>query len=272
MTSEKLIQTSHYCQKVSIQKNNNSKEITEEILAEETPVAIVYNGVSHVVMMASPCDLEDFAKGFSITEGIINNLSDIYSIEVLKKDNGIEINVEISTEKFTHLKEIRRNLTGRTGCGLCGAESLDQVLKIPKIRKNKTKFSSICVLKALKKFSNQQKIQKKTGATHASGLFDSKGNLVILKEDVGRHNALDKLIGVLLSTNLSSRDGFALITSRASYEMVSKASAANIGMLVAVSGPTSLAINTAKESGMTLLGFARDGRQTIYANKQRIII
>ena len=144
MTKEKLIHSSRYFQAVSIQKNNKS-ETNADILAEETPVAIVYNGVSHVVMMASPCDLEDFAKGFSITEGIIENVSDIYSIEVLKKENGIEINVEISSEKFTRLKELRRNLTGRTGCGLCGAESLDHVLKIPNLKKNsstiiKTRF------------------------------------------------------------------------------------------------------------------------------------
>ena len=131
MAKEKLIQTSRSCKETLIKKNNNPEELIKEILAEETPVAITYNGVSHVVMMASPCDLEDFARGFSITEGIVKSFSEIYSIEVLKKDNGIEINVEISTEKFSRLKEIRRNLTGRTGCGLCGAESLDQVLKIP---------------------------------------------------------------------------------------------------------------------------------------------
>ena len=136
MTKEKLIQTSHYCQEVSIRKNNNPQETIKEVLAEEVPIAIVYNGISHVVMMASPCDLEDFARGFSITEGIIKSLADIYSIEVLKKDNGIEINVEISAEKFIHLKEIRRNLTGRTGCGVCGAESRNQLLKIPENKKN----------------------------------------------------------------------------------------------------------------------------------------
>ena len=130
-------------------------------MAEETPVAIIYNGVSHVVMMVSPCDLEDFARGFSITEGIIKSLSEIYSIEVIKKDNGIEINVEISTEKFTRLKEIRRNLTGRTGCGLCGAESLDQVLKIPKNKKNESKFSTNSILKALKKLFRSTKNTKK---------------------------------------------------------------------------------------------------------------
>jgi FdhD protein len=161
VAKEKLIQTSHTCKEVLIQKNNNPDEVIKEILAEETPVAIVYNGVSHVVMMVSPCDLEDFARGFSITEGIIKSFSEIYSIEVIKKDNGIEINVEISTEKFTRLKEIRRNLTGRTGCGLCGAESLDQVLKIPENKKNESKFSINSILKALKNFSGQQKIQKK---------------------------------------------------------------------------------------------------------------
>ena len=202
MTKEKLIQTSRDCIEVSIQKNNNPEETIKEVLAEETPIAIIYNGVSHVVMMATPCDLEDFARGFSITEGVIKSLSDIYSIEVLKEENGIEINVEISTERFVHLKEVRRNLTGRTGCGLCGAESLDQVLKIPENKKIETTFTSKSILKALKNFSSQQEIQKKTGATHACGLFDSKGNLIIIKEDVGRHNALDKLIGASLNTKI----------------------------------------------------------------------
>ena len=269
MTKEKLIHSSRYFQAVSIQKNNKP-ETTEDILAEETPVAIVYNCVSHVVMMASPCDLEDFAKGFSITEGIIENVSDIYSIEVLKKDNGIEINIEISSEKFTRLKELRRNLTGRTGCGLCGAESLDHVLKIPNLKKNSSTFLSTSILNALKNFSTEQVIQKKTGATHASGLFDSDGNLIKLKEDVGRHNALDKLIGA--ASNLNVLDNYFVITSsRASYEMVQKIAYMNLKLLVAISAPTALATRLAKELEITLVGFARNNRYNCYTHSERII-
>ena len=270
MTKEKLIQTSHYCQEVSIQKNNNLQEAIKEVLAEEVPIAIVYNGISHVVMMASPCDLEDFARGFSITEGIIKSLADIYSIEVLKKDNGIEINVEISAEKFIHLKEIRRNLTGRTGCGLCGAESLNQVLKIPENKKNETKFSSKSILKALKNFSEQQKIQKETGATHACGLFDSEGNLIILKEDVGRHNALDKLIGASINSQILN-DYFVITSSRASYEMVQKLAYLNLKLLVAISAPTALAARLANQLEMTLVGFARNNRYNCYTHPAQII-
>ncbi len=270
MAKEKLIQTSHSCKEILIKKNNNPEELIKEILAEETPVAITYNGVSHVVMMASPCDLEDFARGFSITEGIVKSFSEIYSIEVLKKDNGIEINVEISTEKFSRLKEIRRNLTGRTGCGLCGAESLDQVLKIPESIKIKSKFSSNSILKALKNFSNQQKIQKKTGATHACALFNSKGDLIIIKEDVGRHNALDKLIGATFNSKFL-KGCFVITSSRASYEMVQKLAYLNLKLLVAISAPTALALRLADQLEITLIGFARNNRYNCYTHSKQLI-
>ncbi len=270
MAKEKLIQSSHSYQAVKIQKRNKTKEILEDVLAEETPIAIVFNGISHVVMMASPCDLEDFAKGFSITEGIIDNVSEIYSIDILKKENGIEIDVEISSDKFSRLKEVRRNLTGRTGCGLCGAESLDQVLKIPNSKKNLSTFLSSVILNALKQFPTQQELQKKTGATHACGLFDSDGNLINLREDVGRHNALDKLIGA--SSNLNVFDNYFVITSsRASYEMIQKIAFMNLNLLVAISAPTALAKRLADKLEITLLGFARNNQFNCYAHPERII-
>ena len=269
MTKEKLIQSRHPYQAVKIQKNK-TEETVEDVLAEETPVAMVFNGISHVVMMASPSDLEDFAKGFSITEGVIDNVSEIYSIEVLKKENGIEINVEISSEKFLRLKDLRRNLTGRTGCGLCGAESLDQVLKIPSTKKNLSTFLTSSIANALKQFPTQQELQKKTGATHASGLFDSDGNLIKIKEDVGRHNALDKLIGA--ASNLNVLDNYFVITSsRASYEMIQKIAYMNLKLLVAISAPTALATRLAKELEITLVGFARNNRYNCYTHSERII-
>ena len=270
MAKEKLIQSSHSYQAVKIQKRNKTEEIVEDILAEETPVAIIFNGISHVVMMASPCDLEDFAKGFSITESIIDNVSEIYSIEVLKKENGIEINVEISSEKFSRLKELRRNLTGRTGCGLCGAESLNQVLKIPNTKKNSSTFLASTIKNALKQFPTQQELQKKTGATHASGLFDSEGNLIELREDVGRHNALDKLIGA--SSNLNIPENYFVITSsRASYEMIQKIAYMNLNLLVAISAPTALAKRLANKLKITLIGFARNDQFNCYTHPERII-
>jgi len=269
VAKEKLIQSSHSYHVVKIQKSK-TEEIVEDILAEETPVAIVFNGISHVVMMTSPCDLEDFAKGFSITEGIIDNLSEIYSIDVSKKENGVEINIEISSEKFSRLKELRRNLIGRTGCGLCGAESLDQVLKIPDIKKNSSKFLASSIKNALKQFPTQQELQKKTGATHASGLFDSDGKLIILREDVGRHNALDKLIGA--SSNLNVPDNYFVITSsRASYEMIQKVAYMNLNLLVAISAPTALAKRLASKLKITLVGFARNSHFNCYTHPERII-
>lgn len=275
MASSKLIQAHGPVQSFRVFRNADLQYGFDENLAEETPVALIYNGISHVVMMCSPISLEDFARGFSITENIVNNISDIYSIEILERENGIELNIDISAECFLKLKEIRRNLTGRTGCGLCGAESLTQAIRIPKMNQDlddEVKFNSKSILIALKNFSKPQKIQKKTGATHASALFDLNGELILIREDVGRHNALDKLIGASLneikSLNINS---FVIISSRASYEMVQKLASFNLRLLVAISAPTALAVRLADQLNITLVGFARDGHFTIYTHTDRII-
>ena len=194
----------------------------DDQVATETPVAMVYNGISHVVMMSTPCDLEDFVTGFSLSEGIITGTKQLLDVEEITTDKGIELHATITAEAFVRLKERRRNLVGRTGCGLCGAESLDQAIPRPKTVNSLLQLS---------------------------------------------HKALQRAV----ARNHFTLDGFVLVTSRASYEMVSKAASANICLLAAVSAPTSLAINLAKECGLSLVGFSRQGRHVIYSNEQRLV-
>ena len=241
----------------------------EDQVATETPVALVYNGISHVVMMSTPSDLEDFVTGFSLSEGIITNTKQILDVEEVATDKGIELHITIVAEAFSGLKERRRNLVGRTGCGLCGAESLDQAIPKPKFVVNDLQFSHVALQTAILGLSNWQKLQKQTGAVHAAAWCDNEGNILVVREDVGRHNALDKLIGAI-ARGIFTENGFVLVTSRASYEMVSKTASANISLLAAVSAPTSLAIDLAKECGLSLVGFSRPDRHVIYANGQRI--
>jgi FdhD protein len=241
----------------------------EDQVATETPVALVYNGISHVVMMSTPSDLEDFVTGFSLSEGIITSPKHILDVEEVVTGKGIELHVTLLAEAFSGLKERRRNLVGRTGCGLCGAESLDQAIPEPKSVVSDLQFSHIALQTAILGLSNWQELQKQTGAVHAAAWCDKEGNILVVREDVGRHNALDKLIGAT-ARGIFTTDGFVLVTSRASYEMVSKTASANISLLAAVSAPTSLAIDLANECGLSLVGFSRPDRHVIYANRQRI--
>ena len=244
-------------------------EEKQDCLAEETPVAIVYNGVSHAVMLATAEDLEDFALGFSLSEEILSDANELYGVEVNIRQNGIELHCEISSERFAQLKERRRTLAGKTGCGLCGAENLAQAMRYPKpISVNHT-FASKRILLGLQAIKTQQALQQKTGATHASAYVLADGTIALLREDVGRHNALDKLVGALAKSTLD-KTGFILTTSRASFEMVQKTATAGVGMLVAVSAPTGLAVRVAKVCGLALVGFARENRYVVYSHPELI--
>ncbi len=243
-----------------------------DIIAEEVPIAMVYNGISHVVMLASPQDLEDFALGFSLTEGILDTPSDLYSVEIVQQPLGIELQLKVATSCFQRLKEQRRNMTGRTGCGLCGSESLDQALRIPTLKLAKTstnKVSSKVISLAFTNIRKQQKLQALTGATHASAWINLQGEVELVREDVGRHNALDKLLGAIAKSKLQ-REGFVLTTSRASYEMVQKTASAGINMLAAISAPTGLAIRVAEQCNLTLVGFARENSYVVYSHPENI--
>lgn len=240
-----------------------------DVVAEEVPVALIYNGISHAVMLATPQDLEDFALGFSLAEGILSNPKELYGTEIVTQPAGIELRMEIATERFHQLKEKRRSMTGRTGCGLCGAESLAQALRLPDtVNHTQEKFSSIAILKALAGTHVRQPLQAKTGATHASFWVATDGEIEMVREDVGRHNALDKLLGA--KAKAESKSGFVLTTSRASYEMVQKVAVAGVSMLVAISAPTGLAIRMAEQCGVTLIGFARPEQYVVYTHTKRI--
>ncbi len=247
-----------------------AQQPTSDCVATEMPVALVYNGVSHVVMMATPADLEAFALGFSFTEGIISRVEEIFEIEVAAQPAGCEVSIRLSGERFAELQRRRRNLIGRTGCGLCGAESLEQAIRPLPTVPSERHFRRDAIEAALEGLSAQQPLQQQTGAVHAAAWVDSDGDIRLVREDVGRHNALDKLIGALLQEQ-TDNNGFLLVSSRASYEMVSKAVMAGCEMLVAISAPTSLAIELAQRSDLTLVGFARPGRYSIYTHPHRLL-
>ncbi len=241
----------------------------EDVVAEEVPVAMIYNGISQAVMLSTPQDLEDFALGFSLAEGILSSPKELYSIEVVEQASGIELRMEVASERFSQLKDRRRSMTGRTGCGLCGAESLAQALRLPSIvNASKEVFDKAVVLKALENAANQQVLQAETGATHASFWVHRTGEITMAREDVGRHNALDKLLGARAKQDKEA--GFVLTTSRASYEMVQKVAVAGVSMLVAISAPTGLAIRVAEQCGVTLIGFARPQQFVVYTHPERI--
>ena len=257
--------------KSAVEKTQVLSEMTEkeETLAVEMPVALVYNGISHAVMMTSPQDLEDFALGFSLAEGIIDNVSDIYGIDIEHTCNGIEVQIDMATRCFVRLKEKRRTMAGRTGCGICGSEQLAQVTQIlPKLNRT-LQFNLHLLDDCLVKLYDAQELGKQTGATHAAAFFTAQGELLAIREDVGRHVALDKLLGWYARN--SRPQGLVLVTSRASYEMVQKTVSCGIEMLAAISAGTDLAVRMAQQSDLTLLGFTREGRTTVYSGKERLV-
>lgn len=239
------------------------RDDAEDALALEVPVALVYNGISHAVMMASPADLVDFALGFSLTEGIIAHPHECYDLEVQEDTRGLTVHLTIASQRQAELKERRRSLAGRTGCGLCGTEALDQAIRpIPKVQA--PALTDAAIQHALGSLADHQALQAATGASHGAAWCDASGRIRLVREDVGRHNALDKLIGALARDGGPSEGGFALVSSRASYEMVHKSASAGIGALVAVSAATSLAVEQAEQAGLMLVGFARPGRHLVY--------
>lgn len=247
---------------VEVCQHNEPARNTLDQVACEVPVALEYNGISHVVMLASPQQLDDFALGFSLSEGILQKADELLELQVHEDKRGYTVAMQISQRRLSELKQRRRNLAGRTGCGLCGTESLEQALRpLPKV--NSLDVSTAAIQRALRSLSEHQPLQKETGASHGAAWCDSDGTIQLIREDLGRHNALDKLIGAMCSNPVSS-PGFVLISSRASVEMVQKCCTAGLGALVAVSAPTALAVESAQAAGLFLAGFARPGRYVIY--------
>jgi formate dehydrogenase accessory protein FdhD len=242
-----------------------------ETIAEETPVALVYNGITHAVMMATPQDLEDFALGFSLTEELIASPAELERVELVRYSQGIEIQAQVTTDRAAAIAERTRRLTGRTGCGICGADSVASVLKTLHPVVSSSTIRASAVRSAMEGLVAHQTLNAAAGAVHAAGWASVDGSVELVREDVGRHNALDKLIGALLRRGTDPAAGFVLVTSRASFEMVQKTTRFGAALMVAVSGPTGLAVRIAQQAGLTLVGFARGSRHTVYTHPERLV-
>ena len=257
---------------LSVHRPPHISHATPDFLAEEVPVALVYNGISHVVMMASPKDLELFAIGFSLSEGIIAHPQEIYGMDVVQACNGLEVQIELSSRRFMGLKERRRALAGRTGCGVCGVEQLNDIGKPVAPLPFTQTFNLGNLDKALEHLNDVQPIGQLSGCTHAAAWLLPSGEIVGGHEDVGRHVALDKLLGRRAREDAVWQQGAALVSSRASYEMVQKAAMCGVEILFAVSAATTLAVEVAERCNLTLVGFCKPGRATIYTHPQRLIV
>jgi formate dehydrogenase accessory protein FdhD len=235
-----------------------------ETLAEETPVALVYNGMSHAVMMATPADLDDFAFGFSLTEGIVDTVEEMRIIEQLETPHGISIEMHIQQARFDALEQRSRSLTGRTGCGLCGTATLADAIRPVRRLPSMALLDPVQLLEAFADLEARQPLNGETGGMHAAAFIDVDGQLHV-REDVGRHNALDKAAGGVLRAGRIPKA--LLVTSRASYEIVHKAAQVGVGLVAAISAPTALAVRLAEEANVVLIGFARGQRLTVYAGR-----
>lgn len=243
----------------------------DDHVAEEVPVAFVYNDVPFAVMMATPADLEDFARGFALSEGIVDASGDVAIEGIQHFIEGVEIRLRIPDARAEALALRRRSMSGRSGCGVCGSELLEAALRYPAPVSTEVRVSPESLSKALRALRDAQSIAALTGATHAAGWALLDGTLQLSREDVGRHNALDKLIGALHADDFDPADGFLVVTSRASYEMAMKAASVGIALMAAISAPTALAISLAERAHLTLIGFARDDGHAVYTHAQRLL-
>ena len=242
-------------------------------IPEETAIAIVHDASTTAVMMATPFDLEDFAVGFSLSEGAIETPEDIREIEVMAQELGVEVRLWLTPERGVRLASRRRRIAGPTGCGLCGIDSLAEAVRSPRaVGGTSFRVAPTCLLEAMESLSSAQPLGRETRAMHAAGFWTEADGLVAVREDVGRHNALDKLIGALARAGAShAEDGIVLLTSRVSVEMVQKAAVLGAPVLCAVSAPTALAIRTAEEAGITLVAVARQDGFEVFTRPERIL-
>ncbi|WP_417761647.1 formate dehydrogenase accessory sulfurtransferase FdhD [Shewanella sp.] len=238
-------------------------------LANEVRIALVYNGISHTVMLATPEDIEAFAIGFTISERIVSNINEIKGVDIEHVENGVIVNIEITQRCFMALKEQRRSMAGRTGCGLCGVAQLDEAVKPIKEVPNTVNFDLALLPDVLLKIKEFQRNYEITGATHAAFGINLAGDVIYAHEDIGRHIAMDKLIGTFSQRN-AEKPAAVLLTSRASFEMVQKAASAGVEVLFAISAVTALAAEVAEQSKITLVGFCRHGRATVYTHPHRL--
>ncbi|WP_313522299.1 formate dehydrogenase accessory sulfurtransferase FdhD [Shinella sp.] len=244
----------------------------ERFVPEETPVAFSYAGSTHAVMMATPADLEDFATGFSLTEGIITDPAEIETIEVLAEDKGIDLQIRLADAQNDALTARRRHMAGPVGCGLCGIESIEQAVRItPSVRSSSLTLSENEVVEAVRLLNGQQPLHMVTRAVHGAGFYVPDQGLIAVREDVGRHNALDKLVGAARRAGHAGEAGAVVVTSRVSVEMVQKTAIIGSPFIIAISAPTALAIRTAEEAGMTLIALVRGEDFEIFTGAERIV-
>jgi FdhD protein len=239
-------------------------------IPEETAVALAYNGGTYAVMMTTPEDLEDFAIGFSLSEGVISSSSDIDSLDIVRLDDGVELRMWLSKPNADRLQERRRYIAGPTGCGLCGIDSISEAMRPAAAIWHGQQFSSEQIMSAMQKLPLLQKLNRETSAVHAAAFWDSARGVVALREDVGRHNALDKLAGAIVRGSIVASEGIILLTSRVSVEMVQKSAAIGAPVVVSVSAPTALAVRMADAAGITLAAIARADGFEVFTHPCRI--
>jgi formate dehydrogenase accessory protein FdhD len=239
-------------------------------VAEEVPVALVYNGRPHVVMMATPADLEDFAVGFTLSEAIVSSVREIGEVRVDRYSQGIEVQITVPAPAADALAARGRQLVGRTGCGLCGVETIAEVLRPTPPVAPGWSAEPAALWRAEAALTSRQPLNRATGAVHAAAWATADGELEIVREDVGRHNALDKVVGALARAGRDASQGFVMMTSRASYELVQRAATAGIPLLAAISRPTGLAIRMAEAAGLTLVALVRGTTANVYSHAERL--
>lgn len=240
-------------------------------LPEETPVAVSFNGASYAVMMATPADLEDFALGFALSEGVVSAPEEIRGVDIVEVEGGIDCRIELADAASEALTLRRRRIAGPVGCGLCGIESIAEAVRpVPEWHGPETRFTDLDVVQSVRLLASEQPLHRETGAVHAAGFYLRDGGIVAAREDVGRHNALDKLVGALAAVPVDASGGAVVITSRVSIEMVQKTAIAGASVLVAVSAPTALAVRTADAAGMTLVARVRGDDFEIFTHAHRI--
>jgi len=241
-------------------------------IPEETPIALTYNGGTYAVMMATPMDLEDFAIGFSLSEGLIQSREDINSLDVIEVDHGIELRMWLASSRADEITARRRQIAGPTGCGLCGVDSIAKAMRPAATVALGGSVSGRQVMAAVQSMAPLQKMNLETRAVHAAAFWTPSDGIACLREDVGRHNALDKLSGALMLARLSPSEGVVLLTSRVSVEMVQKTATLGAPVMVAVSAPTALAIRVAEEAGITLIAVARADSFEVFSHPGRISV
>lgn len=255
----------------AVWRDGRPREVAERATPAETPIALVYDGATQAVMMASPTDVEDFAIGFSLTEGIVQGVAEIESLEVVDQGVGLEARMWLAKDPSRSLQSRRRAIAGPTGCGLCGVDSLAEAVKPARLVEADAVFTSADVHAGLDALSRAQTLNFETRAVHGAGFYRPGEGLVAVREDVGRHNALDKLVGHLARGHEDAASGFIVLTSRVSVEMIQKAAVIGVGLVVAVSAPTGLGVRLAGQSGITLAAIARGDGFEVFTHPHRIV-